>query len=331
MATLDDVAHLPCLQDALLVGRHPLLSARDVAALRVAGAVSRAVLQPYWARVARDLRAAVEGASPHCRKQFVPGDVRLLRCPDDVLSLSASDAAAMADRMGLPKRKSGAENAVALLEAHDARTGRLTASLPPAYVAAFRHLNSWRITKSTAMKEWKLRPAVLDTMPHDLAPSPYPGGHDMRLYRLRDVVAASAVAWRPDPSRQPTPDSKWVVGVVHIRRPCPPITARRTAAWTSVDEVYAAAEEARAKRQRREHEAEEQRRREVEEQIRRCEDERARKRMLEAHLKEVWGRDIDPHNPRCLVCRKRTKSRTVAGILSHMLKFHASCGVVADD
>ncbi len=170
------------------------------------------------------------------------------------------------------------------------------------------------------MKEWKLRPRVLDSMPHALAPSPYPGGHDMRLYRLRDVVTASAVAWCPSPTRQPTPDSMWDVGVEHIKRPHPPIAARKIAAWATVDELYAAAAEARAKRQRREHEADQKRR----QQILRCEDERKRKWELEAHMRVVWARKIDPRDPRCLVCRKRTKAGTVAGILNHMLQFHAN-------
>lgn len=318
MATLDDVAHLAGFQDALLVGRHPLLTTRDVAALCVSGALSPAVLETFWRRVARDLRAAVEDTSPYCRNRFSPGPLRVLSHKDDVLGLSATDTAAVATAMGVTRQKSGAETAVAILEAHHAARAIASHPLGPAYIQAYRHLNAWRVTRSTALKHWKLRPAVLDEMPCQLAPSPYPGGHDMCLYNLRDVVSKATRAWVPDPVRPLMPDSLWRVGTVRVTTPASALAKRRRAPWTCEADVYAAAEQERRNRQRRAQEAEQKRQRQEAE---RAAQEALRRQELDAQ-KAAWEREIDPHKPRCLVCGARTKSHSVKGILEHMRKFH---------
>ena len=239
MATLDDVAHLPCFQDALLEGRHPLLSVRDVAALRVSGAVSPAVLESYWKRVAGDIEAAMEESTSPCRLNFMPKPLAILTNKDSLLGLSAGQIAKVAKGMGLPNWKTGVENAAAILEAHNEGLVIARHPLSPVHIAAYKHLSSWRVTKSTVLKKWKLRPRVLAGLPFQKREY-FPR---MVLYQLRDVVACLNT-WCPDPARQPM---SWDAGVELIQ--CPQPAGRKR--WASEADLRAAADVARTKRLRK--------------------------------------------------------------------------------
>lgn len=250
-ATLLDVCHLPCFQDALVDGRHPVLSSRDLASLAVAAGLPKSTLQPLWDRIARDTQATMEGASPPCRALFRPTKLCRLASKESLFALDASQISLVALRMHLTENyATAAETAVAILAAHDAACNSLAYPLPYPYVAALAHLRGWRVTETTALNEWKLRPSDLDALECKLLPNPYGGGHDMRLYRLPDVAQAAecrGMTWVPKPG-QPFRPSLWdiVAGVRVIA--CPAPSGKKRGVWLSEADVHDAAEAARVKR-----------------------------------------------------------------------------------
>lgn len=208
MATLRDVAHLPCLLNALVERRHPLLTARDVAALVSSGALGpapahEATLRPVWARIARDLELAFAEQSPMCQRAFSP-DLSTLDDPNKVVDLDAAQVSAIARDMGVRRQQTAAETADAVLAAHRKHMAIGTACIGTRHAAVYHHLGAWRVTKTTALRVLKIPASVLAGVPHTTAVNPHGGQRRMRLYRLLDVFRAADPAWTPSSNPPPS-------------------------------------------------------------------------------------------------------------------------------
>ena len=114
MATFTDIIHLPCVIDALLRDRHPLLTSRDLAALAMSGALgspdhTRQATRAAWEVVARDVERAMS-EEPCTHHAGLGGPYYALADVQAFLQLDAMTTKKVAERMGVRQLGSVAEN-----------------------------------------------------------------------------------------------------------------------------------------------------------------------------------------------------------------------------
>jgi hypothetical protein len=148
---------------------------------------------PYWRDLEPRLEAALADMSPRCTSSFDPRPLAVLGDISKTFALDASQVAALADDMGVIKAHTAEETLARILEVdRDRRRLASQTRMSHAHAMLLRHLLTSRVTKTTALREWKVPVDLLEELECEERDNPYyRSAAPMVLFKFGDVVRVS--------------------------------------------------------------------------------------------------------------------------------------------
>jgi len=195
LCLFSSILALDAMQDVLLQhNRHPVLIAFDIASLGLVG-VDPHVLKLYWKYVEKRLEAALYNMSPQCQHAFVSSPTQIIpgHALGAVYALDSTQLSKLARDMGVTKKETSAETLLEILKVNDSRLIlQKQTRLSTKHAMLFKHIRDWRVTKTTAVREWKVSAQMIDSLQGESFKNPhYSTGPAMTLYKFSDVVKVS--------------------------------------------------------------------------------------------------------------------------------------------